>query len=92
MENKKISHVEIYYEDSSMERISNEEKADKKLTKKQIEWIIEDCLSDLNNFRNRYQEEREVTIDNFNTFNEDVFSGLQHSEYQMLISLLNALK
>lgn len=89
---KKISHVEIYYEDSSMDRICNEEKVDKKLTKKQIEWIIEDCLSDLNNFRNRYSEEREATIGNFNTFNEDVFSGLPHSEYQMLMSLLTTLK
>lgn len=92
MENKKISHIEIYYEDSSMDRICNEKKADKKLTEKQIEWIIEECLNDLNNFRNRCREEREVTINNYNTFNEDVFSDLPHSHYQMLISLLDALK
>ena len=92
MGNKKISHVEIYYKDSSMERICNEEKEDKKLTKKQIEWIIKGCLNDLDNFRNRCQEEREVTINNYNTFDEDVFSGISHSEYQMLISLLTALK
>ena len=91
MENKKISHVEIYFEDSSMESISNEEKEDKKLTKKQIDWIIKGCLNDLNNFRN-YPEERKVTIDNYNIFDEDVFSGICHSEYQMLISLLNTLK
>jgi len=92
MKNKKISHVEIYYEDSSIDRISNEEKGDKKLTKKQIKWIIEESLSDLNDFRNRCQEEREVTINNYNEFNEDIFSDLPHSEYQMLISLLNTLK
>ena len=92
MENKKISHIEIYFEDSSMESISDEEKEDKKLTKKQIEWIIEGSLSDLNDFRNYCQEEREVTINNYNDFNEDIFLDLQHSEYQMLISLLDTLK
>jgi len=91
MKNKKISHVEIYYENGSMERISNEEKEDKKLTKKQIEWIIEESLNELNNFKN-CSEEREVTINNYNEFDEDIFSGLPHSEYQMLISLLNTLK
>lgn len=91
MENKKISYVEIYYEDCSMDRICNEEKKDKHLTKKQIEWIIEESLNELNNFRN-YPEERKVTINNYNEFDEDVFSGLPHSVYQMLISLLNALK
>lgn len=92
MENKKISHVEIYFEDSSMERISNEEKEDKKLTKKQIEWIIEGSLNELNNYEKLFDAEKEVTINNYNEFNEDIFSGLPHSEYQMPISLLDALK
>ena len=65
---------------------------DKKITKKQIKWIIKNCLSDLNNFRNRCRDEREVTINNYDTFNEDVFSDLPHIEYQMLISLLDDLK
>jgi len=91
MENKKISHVEIYFEDSSMERISNEEKEDKKLTKKQINWIVEESLSELNNFKD-CSEEREVTINNYNEFDEDIFSGLPHSNYQLLISLLDTLK
>lgn len=92
MVNKKVSHVEIYFEDRSMESFSNEEKEDKKLTKKQIKWIIEASLSDLNDFRNRCQEETEITINNYNEFNEDIFLDLPHSEYQMLISLLNTLK
>lgn len=91
MGNKKISHVEIYYEDSSMDRICNEEKVDKKLTKKQMEWIIGESLNELNNFKN-HPEKRKVTINNYNEFNEDTFSGLPHSAYQMLISLLTALK
>ena len=92
MENKKIKHIEVYYEDSSMDRICNGERDDKKLTKKQIEWIIEGCLSDLNNFRNRCRDEREATINNYNSFNEDIFSDMEHSHYQMLISLLDDLK
>lgn len=92
MKNKEISHVEIYYADSSMERISNEKKVDKKLTKKQIEWIIKQCLSDLNNLRNRCREEREVTINNYNEFDEDIFLDISHNEYQMLISLLNTFE
>jgi len=91
MGNKKISHVEIYYEDSSVDRICNEEKVDKKLTKEQIEWIIGESLNELNNFKN-YPEKRKVTINNYKEFDEDTFSGIQHSEYQMLISLLTALK
>lgn len=91
MENKEISHVEIYYEDSSMYRICNDEKSDKKPSKKQIEWIIDECLNELNNFKN-CSEERKVTISNYNTFNEDLFPDLPHSEYQMLISLLNTFK
>lgn len=64
----------------------------KKLTKKQEEWVIEECLNELNNFRDRRQEEKEVTINNYSTFNETIFLDLPHSEYQMVISLLDALK
>lgn len=91
MENKNISHVEIYYEDGLVDRIYNDETSDKKLSKKHIEWIINECINELNNFKN-CSEKRKVTINNYNTFNEDIFSDLPHSEYQMLISLLNALK
>lgn len=64
----------------------------KKLTKKQEKWVIEECLDELNNFRDRTQEEKEVTINNYNTFNEAIFLDLPHSEYQMVMSLLDALK
>jgi len=89
---KEISHVEVYYKDSSMERISNEELVDKKFTKKQLEWIKDGCLSDLNNFKDCDAKEGKVTIENFKTFKEDDFSDMQHSMYQMLISLLDVLK
>lgn len=75
-----------------LKKISNEGKTDKKLTQKQVEWIIDVCLNDLNDFRNRCSTEEEVTINNHTEFNEDVFLDLPHSEYQMLISLLDTLK
>ena len=90
-ESKKISHVEIYYDDSSMERISNEERADKKLTKKQTDWIISQCLSDFEDFRNRNTPQEEVTLDNYKEIDIDYFSDMHHSHFQMCISLLNSL-
>lgn len=91
MEKKKILHVEIYYEDSSMDRICNEEKEDKKLTKKQIEWIIEEALNDLNNFRNYNTPQKEVTLSNYKEIDIGYFSDMGHSHFQMCISLLNSL-
>lgn len=90
--NNEISHVEIYFADSSCIRLNNEEKFDKKLTKKQINWIIEECLQELNNFKTCYAKKEKVTIQNYNDFVEDDFSDLPHSEFQMIISLLNSLK
>lgn len=93
MSNKKnISHVEIYFEDSSMERIynCNERTIDKKFTKKQVKWIIEEILNQLNGFLD-YSKSEEVTVDNYKNFDEDSFSNIPHSEFQMLISLLDVL-
>ena len=92
MEKKKITHIEVYYEDSSMDKICNEERIDKKLTQKQVDWVIKNCLSDLNGFKNCCATDKTVTIDNYKDFDEDIFSDLPHSHYQMLISLLDALK
>ncbi len=90
---KKITHVEIYYEDSSMEKICNEERTDKKLTKKQIQWIIDSALCELNNFKTCYAKTfGPVTIINYKEFEEDDFQDLPHSEYQMMIYLLDSLK
>jgi hypothetical protein len=91
MKNKKISHVEIYYTDSSMDKISNEKTEDIKFTKKQLTWIRDECLNELNNFKTCYAKKESVTIKNYNTFKEDDFSDIPHSEYQMMLSLLDTL-
>lgn len=90
---KKISHVEIYYADSSMEKISNEETVKKEFTKKQLDWIKNSCLNELGNFKTCYAKIKDpVTIKNYRDFKEDDFSDIPHSDYIMLISLLDALK
>ncbi len=92
MKNKKISHIEIYYKDSSMDRISNEEKTDKKLTAKQRDWLIEQNITDLNSCKNCSMTDKKVTLENYKEFDEDVFSDMPHSWYKMVISLLDTLK
>ena len=64
----------------------------KKLTKEQIEWIIIECICELNNFKNCCITDKKITIENYKEFNEDTFVDLPHSEYQMIISLLDTLK
>lgn len=88
---KEIKHVEIYYADDSMERISNEETTDKKLTQEQVEYMIDGAISDLNNFRDYGANPNKVTIDNYKESDEDDFSDMQHSHFRMCISILDAL-
>lgn len=91
--NKKISHVEIYYEDGSMDRVNNEEAVAKNFTKKQLEWIEFECLNTLGSNKTCYAEIKDnVTMKNYKDFKERDFSDILHDEYQTVISLLDILK
>ena len=88
---KKISHVEIYYEDESMERISSEKPIDKKLTKKQVEFIIDECLTTIDNFRRYDAPVKKVTIDNYKQLVRD-HTDMTNEHFNMLVSILDTIK
>lgn len=88
---KKISHIEIYYNDSSMERIDNEEMEAVSLSKKQKKYITDGALNDLNNFRRYDCPQKKITAKNYKELDIDYFSDMEHSHFQMCISLLDSL-
>lgn len=88
---KKISHIEIYFDDTSMERIDNEKpdcRRKELRSPRQIKWVISECLDILRGFNNT---KREVTLKNYRSFTEDNFAGIRHSEYFTIMSILDTL-
>jgi len=86
---KKISHVEIYYDDSSMERISQEETKAVQLTKDENDYVIDQCLCELNGLKQR--SGADLTIKDFKKLTEEDFD-IPHKRYHIIINLLEKLK
>ena len=87
MKETKISHIEIYYKDGTMERIDNQQTEDVGFTESEKKWIKNICKIELNGL---FTGNGEVTLDNYGSFSEEDFD-LKHSEYQIIISILDKL-
>ena len=59
------------------------------LNKKQKKYLIDDLLNTLGCMR--LGGSRDLTINNYNRISEDEFREMSHSEYLMIISILDEL-
>lgn len=62
-----------------------------KLTKKEKDWIIDECMGILGS--NKYGGDSDLTVDNYKSFdfNKGLFGILTKQEYDIIISLLDKL-